>query len=321
MLAATALVMVVMLSGSGCHLGRSDAGSSTGAGAGAHTTEESLTVDGQRRTFRVHTPPDSAPEHTGSTTAAGLPVVIGLHGGGGNGEQFERQSGLSAVADRSGFIAVYPNGTGRTQLLTWNAGACCGYARDHEVNDVRFIASMLDRLVGKYHTDPQRVYVTGLSNGAMMAYRLGCELADRIAAIAPVAGALNVDGCRPSRPLAVLAVHGTADQLVPYRGGPPARSVPGSDTWQNRSVAESVGFWVDQDRCPTAPTESRDGAVVRASHAPCAGGLEVVLYSIDGGGHAWPGGVKARQAADEPPPKPDASTLMLEFFTRYRVGG
>jgi polyhydroxybutyrate depolymerase len=178
---------------------------------------------------------------------------------------------------------------------------------------------MLDALVAKYHTDPARVYVTGLSNGAMMSYRLACELADRVTAIAPVAGALNVDDCRPSRPLPVLAIHGTADEAVPYNGGPPTMRIPGAGTWQNQSVSYAVSFWIDQDGCPATPAESRDGAVVRTSYGPCADGLEVTLYTIEGGGHAWPGGVKGRDAADEPPPTPDASSVIWDFFARFPV--
>jgi polyhydroxybutyrate depolymerase len=307
-------VAMVALAGSGCRDARSTDDDVTGRGGGpaAGTFERTLTVDGQRRTFRVHVP-------RGVAGRVDLPVVVGLHGGGGNGEQFERQSQLSDVADRAGFVAVYPDGNGRTRLLTWNAGTCCGYARDQGIDDVRFVAAMLDELTSRYRIDPRRVYVTGLSNGAMMSYRIACELADRITAIAPVAGALNVDSCRPSRPLSVLVLHGTADPMVPYQGGPPTRTVPGAGSWQNGSVPDAVAFWTTQDRCPSSPTQSRDGVVVRTSYGPCADGVEVNLYTIEGGGHAWPGGLKSRDAADEPPPLPDASTLMWDFFSRFPV--
>jgi polyhydroxybutyrate depolymerase len=153
----------------------------------------------------------------------------------------------------------------------------------------------------------------------MLTYRLACELADRITAIAPVAGAVNVDGCRPSRPIAALVIHGTADQAVPYNGGPPTRSIPGAGNWENRSVQYAITLLTTLDRCPATPSESREGAVVRTDYAPCADGLEVVLYTVEGGGHAWPGGEKPRDAADDPPPQPDASAVMLEFFARYSL--
>ena len=307
---AVVALMFIVLAMASCRQVEQDG--NAGGALAAGTFEDEVIVDGRQRTYRVHVPPSL----TGQT---GVPVVIGLHGGGGNGEQFEQQSHLSTVADRAGFVAVYPYGSGGTRLLTWNAGACCAYARDQGIDDVAFIAAMLDALGAKYHTDPARVYVTGFSNGAMMSYRLACELADRVTAIAPVAGALNVDDCRPSRPLPVLAIHGTADEAVPYDGGPPARKIPGAGTWQNQSVSYAVSFWINHDGCPATPAESRDGAVVRTSYAPCADGLEVTLYTIDGGGHAWPGGVKGREAADVPPPTPDASSVIWDFFARFPV--
>jgi len=311
--AAVAVLVAVAVGTAGCR-GSQHAGDATALPAGsggpaAGTSEHTLTVDGRARTYRVHVPASVA----GRT---GLPVVIGLHGGGGNGAQFEQQSHLSTAADSAGFVAVYPDGTGRTELLTWNAGNCCAYARDNHVDDVKFVATMVDALVAQFHTDPKRVYVTGFSNGAMLSYRLGCELADRIAGIAPVSGALNVD-CQPSRPLPVLILHGTADQAVPYTGGPPTKDMPAAGTWDNRPVSYAVSFWTGQDQCPATPTQSRDGSVVRVTYAPCTQGLEVTVYTIEGGGHAWPGGTKGREQADDPAPRPDASAVILEFFARF----
>jgi polyhydroxybutyrate depolymerase len=268
-----------------------------GDAPGAHT----LTVDGRSRTYRVDVP-DGA---TGR-----LPVVLVLHGGGGNGRQVERQTGMSSSAR---FITVYPDGTGRTSLLSWNAGNCCAYAHREGVDDVAFVSALLDEVLAEYPADPARVYATGMSNGAMMSYRLACELSDRIAGIAPVAGALNVTPCRPERPVAVLAVHGTADQAVPYEGGPPTRAMPGNESWVNTSVADSVGFWARHNEC-TEPAESQDGLVTVTRHADC----EVVLYTIEGGGHAWPGGEQPRAAADEVPPSPDATEVILDFFASSR---
>jgi polyhydroxybutyrate depolymerase len=273
--------------------------------AGEHT----LTVDGRERGYLLHVPPGAE---------GPLPVLLVLHGGGGNARQVSAQTRLSELADETGFIAVYPNGTGRTSLLTWNAGACCGYAERQRVDDVAFVAALLDEVLADQPADPERVFVTGMSNGAMMSYRLACELSDRITGIAPVAGARNVTPCRPSRPVSVLAVHGTADELVPYAGGPPARPAPGNETWVNASVADSVGFWVDQDGCRPQPTERTDGDVTTATYAGCAQGSEVVLHTVAGGGHAWPGGGRSRAEADPVPPEPDASRLIAEFVTRAR---
>ncbi len=272
--------------------------------SGQSSDERSVTVDGRERTYRVHVPAGGE---------GPLPVVFVLHGGGGNGAQVEQQTGMSGAADRSGFIAVYPDGTGRTSLLTWNAGNCCAYAQRENVDDVAFLSAVLDEVLADYAADPARVYATGMSNGAMMSYRLACELSDRIAAVAVVTGALNV-ACEPVEPVSVLAIHGTADELVPYAGGPPTRRAAGGASWTNASVAESVGFWTGYDRCPQPPRESRDGAVTVTSHGPCAAGTRVTLYSVDGGGHAWPGGRQNRQGADPVPAEPDATSVIVDFF-------
>jgi polyhydroxybutyrate depolymerase len=296
-----AVVLATLLTG-GCAPRETTAPATTGA---ARDDEHTLTVDGRERGYRVRVPPGA----TGR-----LPVVVVLHGGGGNGEQVDQQTGMSQAAARAGFITVFPNGSGRTALLTWNAGRCCAYAQREDVDDVAFLSAMLDRVLTDYPADPARVFATGMSNGAMMSYRLACAMSDRFAGIAPVAGALNVDPCRPARPVSVLAIHGTADQNVPYGGGPPTRSVAGVEPWINTSVEESVGFWVAHDRCDRTPQQSRTEQVTVRTYAGCADGTTVQLCTVDGGGHAWPGGATPRAQADPVPPAPNATTVILEFF-------
>src|SRR5262249_11253544 len=144
-------------------------------------------------------------------------VVLNLHGGMGRAESQRRQSGMNRVSDQHGFLVVYPDGTGIGPLLTYNAGACCGYAEKTRVNDVGFINALIDDLERQYQVDPRRIYATGFSNGAMMSYRLGCELSERIAAIAPVSGDLGVDGPVPKRPVPIIHFHGLKDENSPYR--------------------------------------------------------------------------------------------------------
>jgi polyhydroxybutyrate depolymerase len=274
------------------------AGCSGSPGSGPTASgEHTLTVDGRERGYLLHVPPDAD---------GPLPVLLVLHGGGGNARQVAGQTGMSELADEAGFIVVYPDGSGRTTLATWNAGGCCGYARRQRVDDVAFVSALLDEVLADQPADPDRVFVAGMSNGAMMSYRLACELSDRITGIAP------------TRPVSVLAVHGTADQLVPFAGGPPSRPTPGNETWVNTSVADSVGFWVDHDGCRRPPVERTEGEVSTATYAGCARGSEVVLHTVAGGGHAWPGGGRSRAAADPVPPEPDASRLIAEFVTRAR---
>ncbi|MCK9893523.1 PHB depolymerase family esterase [Frankia sp. AgB32] len=247
-----------------------------------------------------------------------------LHGAGGLAAQVEQQTGLSEVADQAGFLAVYPNGGGRlgTALLTWNAGTCCGYAHQTGPDDVAFVAALLDQVARDYAVDSRRIYVTGMSNGGMMAYRLGCELADRIAAIAPVSGALDTVTCAPSQPVPVIAFHGTADQKVRYAGGDSSLAgLRQGDERADRSVAEAMSFWTRRDGCAATPTRSQQGAVRHDVYGSCASGVAVELYSIEGAGHAWPGGTRPRNEADAPPPAPNASEVMWQFFAAHPRAG
>ncbi|MDE2335763.1 MAG: hypothetical protein KGL10_00455, partial [Alphaproteobacteria bacterium] len=173
-----------------------------------------VAVQGRDRTYLVHIP-DNVSGHKN------LPVVIMLHGGGGNAAQFAEQTGMNAVADKNGFIAVYPEGTKAMlgNFRTWNAGRCCGKAMRGKSDDVAFISRIIDALAQKYAIDTKRVYATGHSNGAMMSYRLACQLSDKIAAVAPVSGQRVFDDCHPKRAVAILHIHGTADPCALYNGG------------------------------------------------------------------------------------------------------
>jgi polyhydroxybutyrate depolymerase len=297
---AAGLVLVVVLTA--CGRGRADPAPTPTAAA---THELTVTVDGRERNYRVYTP-------AGATT--GRPVVVFLHGGGGTGELFQRVSSMDRVADKGGFVVVYPDGTGRLgdKLLTWNAGDCCAYAKEQNVDDVGFVRVLIDDVTARFGTG--RVFVTGFSNGAMMTYRLGCELADRIAGIAVVSGAMNLDTCTPSRRLPVLIIHGTADTAVPYDGGPSSSEFPTAGTWTNRSVRYAVDFWTKHNGCGPVPAEARDGEVTEQTYT-CA--EPVTVYTVDGGGHGWPGGKKARpNAVEEAPPRPDASAVIWAFFAQ-----
>jgi polyhydroxybutyrate depolymerase len=272
--------------------------------------ELTLSAGGRERTYLLHLPP----VYDGKRL---LPLVIVLHGGGGNAEGAVRMTGFSGKADKEGFVVVYPNGSGRlkTRLLTWNSGNCCGYAMDKDVDDVGFIGALIDELVNTRAIDPKRVYVTGMSNGGMMTYRLGCELSDKIAAIAPVAGALNVENCQPSSPVSVIIFHGTADEHVLYNGGEPIRKVD-RHYRADKSVAYAVSFWVKHDSCSETPRRTEKGNIRTEIYDGGKDGSEVVLYTVNGGGHAWPGG-QAYLLGTEPTKEISATDLMWDFFVRH----
>lgn len=258
--------------------------------AGDHEFE--LRHDGRTRRYVVRVPAGGA---------RAQPVMLALHGGGGSGRQFKDDNGLDAVADRHGFVAVYPDGTGplRERLLTWNAGGgCCGYARDRDVDDVGFLAAVLDHLAGRHPIDRARVYVTGHSNGAMMAYRLAAERAAIVAAIVPVGGAMMVDGLNPSRPVAVLHIHSIDDPRALYHGGlgPP---FPGTEhRVLHRPVMAGLEAWARHNGCTATPMtgERREGTGTNRNQSGttiswtgCRDGGTVEHLRLTGVGHGWPG--------------------------------
>jgi polyhydroxybutyrate depolymerase len=270
----------------------------------------SLSVDGRDRTYLLHLPPAYDGKHS-------LPLVIVLHGGGGNAPGAVKMTGFSQKADKEGFVVVYPNGSGRlkTRLLTWNSGNCCGYALDSNVDDVGFIRALIDELVKMRSIDPKRVYATGMSNGGMMTYRLGCELSDKLAAIAPVAGALNVENCAPTNPVSVIIFHGTADEHVLYTGGEPIRKAD-SHRRVDKPVSYAVSFWVKHDGCTPTPQRSETGNIRTEIYRGGKDGAEVALYTVNGGGHAWPGG-EADLLGAEPTKEISATDVMWNFFVRH----
>jgi len=281
------------------------------ADAKARDTLYSLRHDGRARTYLVHLPP-------AYDRAKSWPVVLVFHGGGGHGEQMARMTGFSGKADREGFIAVYPNGSGRWQnrFLTWNAGNCCAWAYENRIDDVGFIRALIGQLKKDYAVDEKRVFATGISNGGMMSYRLACELSDRIAAIGPVAGAQNVD-CRPAQPISVIILHGTADLHVLYNGGAPLRMVDVRNPRVDRPVSAAVDFWVKRNRCADPPAKERKGKVVVERYGHCDADTAVTLYTLLYEGHTWPGGTKWAVWADEPSREVTATDVIWEFFRSH----
>jgi polyhydroxybutyrate depolymerase len=273
-----------------------------------------LAFGGRDRFAEIHVPPQYS---KGSPT----PVILLWHGGGGYPGAMRKQSGMDAVSDRHGFLAVYPAGSGtRTnRLLTFNAGACCDYAVKENIDDVGFTAALIDDLASVYSIDRARVYSTGLSNGALLSYRLACELSDRIAAIAPVAGTLGIERCAPKRAVSVMAFHGLADNNLPFAGGVGKRSVSKVNF---RPVSETIQTWVRLDGCPETPKPSSKGAATARVYGPCRDGAEVVLWAIEGGGHTWPGGeTTLLEKAIVGPVNRDisASEEMWAFFKRHAI--
>lgn len=283
-------------------------------GRSAGPIDRSLVHDGLTRTFKVY--------DFGRGTPA--PAVIMLHGGGGSADNAMRMSGFNQIAAREGAIAVYPEGTsGRLglPLLTWNAGHCCAAAMENQVDDVGFIDAVIETLVASGRADDSRIYVTGMSNGAMMAHRLGRELSPKIAAIGPVVGAVFGDEPEPHAPVPAFIVVGADDTVVPPDGGPlQLRGLLGNRSAADHDVApaaEQATYWSQHNDCGE-PRRSSTPAAETTTWAPCRSGAPVVFHRVLDNGHAWPGGEAGRPGAPQPTTAFDASARMWAFFETQR---
>jgi polyhydroxybutyrate depolymerase len=267
----------------------------------------SVVHDGLTREYLVHAPK--------SYRGAPTPMLIALHGGGGDADNQANDDNYKLISksEQAGFIAVFPNGYSRFPggvLATWNAGACCGAAQKSDVDDVGFIRDVIHRVERQASIDPKRIFAAGMSNGAMMSWRLACE-APEIRAIAPVEGTDNTTRCTPSRPVAVIEFHAADDPNVPFNGGVGV----GPSHADFVSVPATQAKWVKINR---AQEQSKRVLTVTGAHCdvhvPKPGGAPVELCVTDSGGHSWPGG-GTKNGRKQPSMAISANDLMWSFFS------
>ena len=311
---------------------------STAAAASAQTAQPSgdrlapgdreiaIEFGGRHRIALVHLPPAAAGD-------APLPVLFAFHGGGGNAEAHRAWTDLDATADRAEILVLYPEGSGRyfeRKLLTWNAGACCGYAARESVDDVGASLALLEELARRTPVDATRVYASGLSNGSMMAFRLGHDAGDRIAGIATVAGVALPTPFAPRRPMPIIHFHSVDDPRALYAGGL-GPLLPFLTRVFHPPVEDTLHTWARFDGCPDEArvVERRSGRAGSgdASHTAtllvydrCASGAEVELWKLTGAGHVWPGaGPRYSERLLGPPTQViDANELLWRFLSRFR---
>lgn len=293
------------------------------------------------RKYDLHLPPNYAASQP-------IPVVIGFHGGGGQKENVNKVSCpegksdnpkcLYNLADREGFAVVAPNGTSYFLLRTFNAtnsgqgtgGFACTSpsACNNNIDDVGYFRDLLSDLDRVINVDKSRVFLTGISNGAAMTHRLACEMADRVAAIAPIAGENQfsaVNDCTPSRPVPVMEFHGTDDPFWAY--GTETDDIDLNGQGKAFSVPHSIAGWVSRNGCDPTPTtvvipdsDSSDGSTVtRESYSQCQAGADVILYKLNGGGHTWPDGWQyfSEPIVGNTNRDINANELMWEFFKAH----
>ena len=274
------------------------------------------------RYYFVHIPPQKQTSYA---------LVINLHGGGGQGRGQEEFSGMDMTADTHGFYVVYPNGTGKMhdRLLTWNAGSCCGYALAHNIDDVGFIAAVMNAVIKQYPIDSRRVYVTGMSNGAMMTYYLAENLPNRIAAIAPVAGGRMPDTSKPLKPMPIMHFHSLDDPRALYHGGL-GPSFPGSNyRIMHPDIDQVLASWAKIDGCEpqrkqvderTYKTDKKLHHAREYVYQDCKL-APVFLWQLDTAGHVWPGGRQnyMERVLGQSTNVINANETMWQFFQQFRV--
>jgi polyhydroxybutyrate depolymerase len=266
-------------------------------------TNGRLESSGQKRKYLLYVPKSYNP----STPA---PLVISIHGFAEWPAHQMEISHWNTLADKNGFIVVYPSGTGFPRR--WKTSGKPGTPNDPMI-DVQFISSLIDQLAREYNIDKTRIYANGLSNGGGMSALLACKLSDRIAAIGSVSGAylFPLDECNPSRPVPMIAFHGTADPVVPYQGGPSS-----SFDLPFPVIPDWIKAWAQRNGCLLAPIElPTSGEVSGIKYTHCEKNSDVILYTIQGGGHSWPGGKPMPEwIAGHTTKDIDATELMWEFF-------
>ncbi len=309
------LKVVSCLNGDGCCPSQCDSSSDNDCKSSDYSDylgpgdyDFSLIHDRLKRTYHVYAP--SSYDKNIKT-----PVVFVIHGGGGNGDQVRGTQNMDEIADREGFVVVYPDGTGKEifgkKLFTWNSGSCCGQAVEKKIDDVGFFEKMIDELPNNFNVDTNRIYVTGISNGGQMSHRLACELSDKITAVAPIAGPVGVDesmpACNPTRAVPILIYHGKKDPCALYEGGCPqaggcfkeATGIGGGEVTCIIPVEEIRDKWLMRNRCSSSSSITyQKGDVTCLTYYECNENSEVVLCTSETAGHTWPSGEPGRLEKD-----------------------
>ena len=275
----------------------------------AFAQTDSFRVDGVYRNYSVHLP-------AAYNASTAHPLVLNLHGYTSNAQQEEIYTQMDASSDQNNYIVVYPNGIANY----WNSWGPAGTT--YGANDVKFLTELIDTISARYHVNPKRVYSCGMSNGGYMTYTLACNLANKLAAIASVAGTMSnytYAHCNVSRHIPVMHVHGTTDPVVSYATG------------ANNSIGaeQTVAFWRDTDACATISdttalpnTSQTDGSTVQViRYQNCPANNEVLFYKITGGGHTWPGGFIDIGSNGNTNRDISATDEIWNFFNRYTLDG
>lgn len=271
----------------------------------AKSIKSSFPFEGIKRTYFIHLPRS----YDGTVK---VPLVLNMHGFAEGARLHIRVTGMNEKADEEGFIVVYPDGTGWPKA--WNSGFAHRGKKRSSVDDVGFINALIDTLISRYEIDTLRIYACGFSNGGMMSHMLACQMSDRIAAIAAVAGGLTATGCAPRRPVPVIHIHARNDPIVRYYGD----TLAGETLYP---IEEVMTGWALRNGCNHGPDSARtnDGLALKQRWYN-DDGMEVILWTTEDGNHAWPGGKGfSFPGATRPARSLDANDLIWKFFETHPI--
>lgn len=296
-----------------------DASESSTAATGLSDLHRAYTLmqDDRQRRYEVQLPV--------ATPTAPMPLILAIHGATESLETYRKVAHLEPLAKREGILVVYPVGTRLGNILLWNAGACCLPGLHDRPDDVGFLLQVLADVEQRFPIDRTRVYAVGMSNGAMMTYRLATEAPSQFAAVATVAGPMALRQFHPKAPISIMHIQSKDDPILPFGGRhlPPLPLPSGQKTVQR---------WVDYAQCPSKPVietvrhappgEPASWQATREHWFPCAKGTEIVLWQLEGAGHVWPGGYQPphlRAFAGGEYDVIDASEEIWQFFKRHQL--
>ena len=303
-----ALALVV----TGCH---SDGIAGTSGAFTLGITGHSLVVGELSRRYILHVPAKRPVTQAGVIRGYGLVIV--LHGSSGSAADMEATTQFDSLAEASRYVVVYAEGySGGGGLFPsdWNAGDCCGASARENIDDLGYIAGIIQELKGNLSIDSTRVYAAGFSDGGRMAYYLGCRMGGTFAAIAVVSGSITDSACRPARPVPLLAIHGTSDTEIPY--GTDSFTPPPSIVDSTSDLPPSVQFWTAANTCSSRVDTQQAPDVLKVAFKSCPGG-DVQFFRINAGQHAWPGDTGG-VGSIPPMSELNASAVISAFFVARR---
>jgi polyhydroxybutyrate depolymerase len=272
-----------------------------------------MTFQNQDRYYKIHLPKSFDPKKS-------IPLVFAFHGGTGNMEvqSHDKFYKLISKAEREGFAIVFPNGYSRFKsgkIATWNAGLCCGEAKEKAIDDVGFVREIFSKIKLQLKIDLQTVFAIGMSNGAMMSYRLACEASDIFKAIGVVAGTDHTILCNPKKPVSILHIHAMNDDHVKYTGGRGKKVISASMVPEFASVESTLSKWKNLLKCSGdfKITHPKKGLEIQELKN-CQQNSQIKHIKLSDGGHSWPGGVSPRGGGDKASMLISANDEIWNFF-------